>query len=631
MLEAREIDFVYDLETYKCMFSAVIKHIASGTRWIFEVSPRRNNASEFVNFIWWLGTNNKRMVGFNNEGFDYPVIHHLLKMGDKWSMHDAYMKGTDIIEKGKHNIRSNVYGRDIIVPQLDLYKIHHFDNKAKITGLKALEFAMRSWSIQDLPFPVDADLTSAEMDEVIRYNCHDVNETEKFYFYSLEKIAFREELSAKMGRSFINYNDTKIGKDFFIQKLEKEIPGVTGTYNNPNQTHRPHGIKLNDIIFPYVQFRMPEFQKVLNYLRTVTIHDTRSPPELKGVEVNYKGFDFVVGAGGLHGSITNKSVFESDEWTIEDIDVGGFYPDLAIQNGCYPLHLTERFVAIYKDLKMERKTHAKGTSINEMLKLAQNGVYGDSNNEHGPFLDPQYTMTITVNGQMVLLMLAEAMLQTDLIKMIQANTDGLTLLVHKSMKQYFKDVCAWWEKVTGLTLEYAQYKAMHIRDVNSYMAVKMDDKVKRIGAYAYVTPLENPATREVQWHKDHSHLVVQKAAEAYLVRGESIEDFINQHRDIFDFCIRVKAPRTSRLEFIDGERIQNTSRVHVSRQGRELFKIMPPSIKKPETERTMAQYKGWKLHECNDIRNFDWNNLDRSFYYEEAHKLVDKLERVTTL
>lgn len=628
--EARPNDYIYDLETYKWLFSAVIKHAQSGTRWIFEVSPRRNQATQFVNFIWYLKSIQARMVGFNNDGFDYPVIHHLLSMGNQWTMQDANWKGTDIIQKQNAGIRSNVY-RDIVVPQLDLYKIHHFDNKAKITGLKGLEFAMRSWSIQDLPYPVDAELTYKQMDEIIGYNCHDVNETEKFYHYSLEKIAFREELSQKMNKSFINYNDTKIGKDYFIQALERKVPGITGTYSKPNQTKRPNGIKLNDIIFPYVQFSKPEFQRALNYLRTVTITDTRSPPELKDLKITFEGFDFDIGAGGLHGSISNKSVYESDDWEIQDVDVASFYPNLAIKNRVFPLHLTELFCDIYLEVYEERRAHPKGSSINEMMKLALNGVYGDSNNEHGPFLDPQYTMSITVNGQLLLLMLAESLLRSPLIKMIQANTDGLTLLIHKSEKQFFKDVCEWWQKLTMLELEFAQYSAMHIRDVNNYIAVKSDGKVKRIGAYAYVTPLESPATREVQWHKDHSHLVVQKAAEAFLVRGEKIETFVNKTADIFDFCIRVKAPRTSRLQFIDGHQIQNTSRVHVSTQGRELFKIMPPTVKAPDKERTIAQFKGWKLHECNDIRRFDWNNLDRAFYYEEAHKLVDKLQSVYTL
>lgn len=645
-LTPRPNDFIYDVETYRYLFSCVIKHAATGNRWIFEVSWRRNDAVAFINFIWWLKSIGARMVGFNNEAFDYPVIHYLMGLGPNFTSENANWKGTDIIEKQKRDIRSTVYGRDVVVPQLDLLKIHHFDNKAKITGLKALEFAMRSYSIKDLPYPVDAPLTSLQIDEIIVYNCHDVNETEKFYIQSLDKIEFREKLSERMGKSFINYNDTKIGKDYFIQRLEKEMPGITGTWNNPRQTWRPNGIPLQEIILPYVQYQNPEFNAVLDYLKGTTIRDTRSPPELKELSVTFKGFQFDIGAGGLHGSVTNKSVIAHGDWEIHDVDVASFYPNLAIANRFFPLHLTEKFCDVYAELYEDRSNYPKGTAENEMLKLSLNGVYGESNNEHGVFLDPQFTMSITINGQLLLLMLSENLLRHELIQMIQANTDGVTVLVHKSAKPYFDKVCEWWQRQTLLKLEYAQYSAMHIRDVNSYMAVKTDGKVKRIGAYAYVTPMENAATREVQWHKDHSHLVVPKAAEACLVRGESIESFIWNHTDIFDFCIRVKAPRTSRLEFEDGEQIQNTSRVHMSKQGRELFKIMPPLVKKgtwvtdpatgeqffqPANERKMAQFKGWQLHECNDIRSFDWNNLDRNFYYEEAHKLVDKLEKVYTL
>ena len=36
-----------------------------------------------------------------------------------------------------------VFPSDRFVDQIDLFKIHHFDNKAKMTWLKALEFNMR--------------------------------------------------------------------------------------------------------------------------------------------------------------------------------------------------------------------------------------------------------------------------------------------------------------------------------------------------------------------------------------------------------------------------------------------------------------------------------------------------------
>jgi len=45
-----------------------------------------------------------------------------------------------------------------------------------------------------------------------------------------------------------------------------------------------------------------------------------------------------------------------------------------------------------------------------MLKLALNGTFGDSNNIYSVFYDPQFTMAITVNGQLMLCMLAERLM-----------------------------------------------------------------------------------------------------------------------------------------------------------------------------------------------------------------------------
>ena len=83
-------------------------------------------------------------------------------------------------------------------------------------------------------------------------------------------------------------------------------------------------------------------------------------------------------------------------------------------------------------------------------------------------------------------------------------------------------------------------------------------KIKRIGAYAYVTPLEDPFTRELGWYKDHSMRVVAMAAEAEMVRGIPVAEFIMGHRDPFDFMLSIKVPRSSRLE-ADGHTVQNTT------------------------------------------------------------------------
>lgn len=631
MAEIPDSDFVYDIETYYDLFCADITHVKTRTRWIFEVSDRRDQSREFVQFIYWLRDIKARMFGFNNVGFDYPVIHILCQHGS-FAPYDAHKRGTDIIF-AENRWANQVWASDRILTQGDLYLIHHFDNKARSTSLKKLEINMRSATVVDLPYPPDQPTTHAQKTEILNYMCHDVSETLKFYNMTLDQIAFRDQLAERypdLG-DVLNMNDTKIGKKFFEMQLEKAGTPCYARINGrrePLQTKRD-SIALRDVISPRVVFTDPEFIRVKAWLESQVlsrqmIEDSLSETVetkgvFKGVTATVNGFTYHFGTGGIHGSIESTVVRETDEWEIWDWDVASFYPNLGITNRVFPAHLSESFCDIYKDVYDMRQTYKKGTAENAMLKLALNGVYGDSNNKYSPFYDPQYTMSITINGQLMLCMLAE-WLGAGAVKMIQANTDGITVMVHKSHVQWMKDVCKAWEARTGLELESAQYEAMFIRDVNSYIAVKKGGKgIKRIGAYAYETPLENPTTRELGWHKDHSNRVSIMAAEAQMVHGVPVETFIMQHRDPFDFMLSIKVPRSSRL--MHGEaRVQNTSRYYVSTDGAHLTKFMPGLKGGPERE--FAVQKGWTTTLTNDARAFRWDNVNWLYYINEARKLV---------
>jgi hypothetical protein len=139
-------------------------------------------------------------------------------------------------------------------------------------------------------------------------------------------------------------------------------------------------------------------------------------------------------------------------------------------NQFYPEHLSEKFCDIYSGLKDQRVHYAKGTPENAMLKLALNGVYGDSNNVYSPFYDPLFTMKITLNGQLLLCLLAERLMGIKDLRLVQCNTDGLTIRIHKDSLPSLRFVTNWWEIITGLQLEWANYNRMFIRDVNNYIA-----------------------------------------------------------------------------------------------------------------------------------------------------------------
>jgi len=99
-------------------------------------------------------------------------------------------------------------------------------------------------------------------------------------------------------------------------------------------------------------------------------------------------------------------------------------------------------------------------------------------------------------------------------------------------------------------------------------------KLKRIGAYAHVTAEENSGTRELPYHKDWSARVVALAAEAALVHGADIREFITGHTDVFDFFLRTKVPRNSTLEW-GGQQVSNIVRYYISTDGKPLEKVMP--------------------------------------------------------
>lgn len=133
---------------------------------------------------------------------------------------------------------------------------------------------MRSENIEDLPFPVGKWLTDEEIDVLIKYNKHDMLQTFLFYNESKEQIEFREKLSKKYNKNFMNFNDTKIGKDYFIMKLEEEMPGCCYKKGKIQQTIRPF-IDIKDCIFDYIKFERPEFNAILDWFRRQRITETK--------------------------------------------------------------------------------------------------------------------------------------------------------------------------------------------------------------------------------------------------------------------------------------------------------------------------------------------------------------------
>jgi len=646
--------YCYDLEVFPNVFLFSGKWRGSTQPMnVFEISNRRNDKSQLIQFLNYLRDCNAIMTGFNNLGFDFPIVHELLNSPYTFDALKAYQLCAQIIGNGD---RSNQLG--FLVPyanrhvmQLDLYKLNHFDNQAKRCSLKQLQCAMRSQSVEDLPFPVGKILTSEEIDTLIKYNIHDITETEKFLDICQPAIDMRHELltSGMVQGDVLNYSDVKIGEQYLVKKI-----GRNKCYagSKPRQTFRQEVIFKN-IILPKIKFNTFTCHEALEWFQSIIVYPMKKERETFKKVIQIGGLDFHFGLGGVHASVESK-VFHSDkDYIIKDIDVAGMYPAVTNANGIAPEHLGKDFTLAYSQLPIERKRYKKGTTHNKVLKLSSNGVFGKTNDMYSCFFDPQHTYSVTVNGQLQLLQLVEKLISIPGLQLIQANTDGITARVPRSLVWTFDAYKKEWEQETSLELEEVDYKSMWIADVNNYLCLKTDGTVKAKGKYWYPVTVDD---YEGVWNKDFSMLVVQKCAEAMLIHDINPEAMINAFIDKFDFMKYYKAKGASVLMLGDKE-VQKTCRYYVSTKGQPLKKIDPArgpegtycrknSLSDKFYETTLASiapgtwderihtknksvYKpvhtsieaGKLIKLCNNADDFDWSDVDWEYYIEEIKKL----------
>lgn len=626
--------FAYDIETYPNCFTIAIGDVDAQDCVVWEISDRANDVRLIIEAMNVMRLRGDVMVGYNNEGFDYPVMHLLMELDVNATAFALYEKAQRIIDTPWDDRFCNIiWESSRFVKQLDLFKVMHFDNLSKSTKLKELEVKMHMEKVQELPYKPGSTLTDSEMQLLGEYNKHDWLATKLFFHKVRDAIKLREHLTQRTGENHTNYNDKKIGNRLFIRELEKV--GVQCYSKDPTSDRRTvrqtprlsGGINLNECILPTIKFKHPPLQQLLEFLKSQTIYETK---EVFKERVVHKGLKFTIGLGGAHASQSKRIFQANNEYIIEDIDVTSYYPSLLIENNFYPKHLGQPFVEIYKKLKKIRLIHDKKTTENKVYKLALNGTFGDTNEKYSPFYDPKCMIRITLNGQLLLCMLAEQLMELSQLEMIQVNTDGITIRYPRIYSVWVHDVVAWWEQMTGLQMEYANYSRMFVRDVNNYIAEYVDGTVKTKGAYQYQYGAD-------EWHKNQSAKVVAHVANEYLLHGKDVRTTLMTHTDYHDFMLNTKIPNNSSLLW-GSDVVQNVSRYYVSKEGKPLTKLMPPTpeqvsqIERGIEVKTLKQgmrhfaiQKGFNVCVCNN-----WSDatmaIDFDYYIQAVEKLTLKLK-----
>nr|DAW07139.1 MAG TPA: DNA polymerase [Caudoviricetes sp.] len=641
MIIRDKIVYVYDIEVFPNVFHCTVKNTETGELHKFEISCRRNQLDELVEFFHTVNTKytfgdlyttdikldtNILFCGYNNLHYDNAIINYII---------DCY----NIMKyKGYRDICRSVFNLSKVITTsseddnsawrkwkymicFDSFDILTmlYSNKLRV-GLKEIQVTMQYKNVQEFVADWQADLPENQIDSMIDYNINDVNSTEELLNRCKKDIDLRIAIEDEYGVRVLSKDGVNIGMKILTQKyLEK-----TGqTWWDIKDLRSPMSvIPLNSVILPFIKYDSPILTRVLNDMKSQIVSPGRKGYENKFV---FEGLQYSVGVGGIHSVNKPEIIIPKEDEMLIDIDVASLYPSMLIEYEFYPKHLGPEFLEVYKQIKDERiEAKHNGNKVkNETLKLALNGLSGNLQNEHNFCYSPFAVMQIRINGQLLLLMLAEKLTQLG-CRIVQANTDGLFVLLKKDVYSKVNNVCREWEQLTRLTLEEERFKAMYQYAINDYFAITEDDKVKEKGMFITTVKLGKGLTPKI----------IPKAVINFFKNGVPVEETIKGCKDIRDFLMSEKTGKQWHVEYNNKEQ-QRTNRFYASTNGAYLWKW-----KEKDTNRfdisipcpTEKQYQnmltasGVTLLNYLDDKPIEERKINYRYYIMEAYKIIRELK-----
>lgn len=650
--------YVYDIEVFQNIFHCSVKNTETGEIYKFEISERRNQLRELVKFFKQVDSYIKWgdfyttdleikseviFCGYNNLHYDNPIVNYIIEYEDKLMSYNVaticssiFNLSRTITTSTEDNIEAWKHWKyQIWFDTFDLLTML-YSNKLRV-GLKEIQVTMQYPNVQEFVCDWSKPLPLEDFDNMIDYNINDIESTAELLNRCKKDIDLRIAIEDEYGVQVLSKDGVNIGMKILTQKyLEKtgltwwDIEGLRSPMDY---------IPLKDVILPFIKYDSPVLQRVLDDMKSQIVS-----PGRKGYENNFifNGLRYTVGVGGIHSKNDPEIIIPKEDEMLIDIDVASLYPSMLIEYKFYPKHLGPEFLEVYSQIKDERiEAKHNGDKVkNETLKLALNGLSGNLQNQHNFCYSPFAVMQIRINGQLLLLMLAERLTQIG-CRIVQANTDGLFVLLKKSIYEQANKICQEWEQLTRLTLEEERFEAMYQYAINDYIAVKEGyketknpDLIKTKGMFI----------TKVLLGKGLSAKIIPEAIIKYFVDGIPVEDTIKGCTDIRKFLMSEKTGKQWHVEYMNQEQ-QRTNRFYASTNGGYLWKwkytghaegevveyYLPyvgrqSYIAKEKSYQNMLTASGVTLLNKFDDKPIEERKINYRYYIYEAYKIIRDLK-----
>lgn len=142
---------VYDLESLSNLFTYTGYCPKENKYYQFCICNWRNDLEALKDHLF---RDKLVQIGFNSLSYDYPLLHHIINHYDEYKTMNGGLVAQAIYQKSQEIIDmefSEIAEKNRYIKQIDLYKIWHYNNKARTQNLKGLEIAMRMENVEEMP------------------------------------------------------------------------------------------------------------------------------------------------------------------------------------------------------------------------------------------------------------------------------------------------------------------------------------------------------------------------------------------------------------------------------------------------------------------------------------------------
>lgn len=471
----------YDFEVFRYNWVVVLIDPSEPEPYVIIDNPEQLKQiyEQYKNDIW---------IGYNSRHYDQYILKGNLCGFNTWDVNDY------IVNKKCPGWSFSSLFRNVFLINYDVAPLNN--------SLKQLEgFQGHNIHESSVDFRIDRPLTDEEITETVQYCLNDVKETMGVF------AEFINDFNALLWL-------VKAFK-FPISYMSKTKAQISAEILECEKVERDDEWEL----YTLDCLRLDKYKSAAEWFLDKANHDYSKKFSLMVADVKH---DF--GWGGIHGAKEQYHYVCDSNHLMIHVDVESYYPRLMIWHNLLTRNAKkpERFKDIFNQ-RMKLKHEGKKKE-QAPLKIVINGTYGISKDPTNKAYDPRNANLICINGQLLLLDLIEKLEAVPSFELIQSNTDGLIIKIHKRDFEAVDDICYEWETRTDMKLAFDFIKEIYQKDVNNYLFVDYDGKAERKGAYVKeLSPMDNDLP------------IINKALVDYMLTGTPVETTITNCDDLIMF------------------------------------------------------------------------------------------------